>query len=51
VMGKGTGEAQPGVIEMVLMPPVETAGLSSDEDVKRLINKVHSSVAEELAKS
>lgn len=50
LMGKGTGEAQPGTMEMVLMPPVATAGLSSDEDVKRLIEKVHASIAEELAK-
>lgn len=50
LMGKGTGEAKPGTIEMVLMPPVETKGLSSDDDVKQLIERVHSNVAEELAK-
>jgi 1-acyl-sn-glycerol-3-phosphate acyltransferase len=50
LMGKGTGEAKPGTMEMVLMPQVETAGLSSDDDVKRLIEKVHGSIAEELAK-
>lgn len=50
LMGKGTGEAKPGTMEMVLMPPVETAGLSSDDDVKRLIEKVHGSIAEELAR-
>jgi 1-acyl-sn-glycerol-3-phosphate acyltransferase len=50
LMGKGTGEAQPGTMEMVLLPPIETAGLSTDEDVKRLIERVHSSIAEELAK-
>ncbi len=49
LMGKGTGEAQPGTIEMVILPPVETKGLSSDEDVKRLIEQVHSSIAAELA--
>jgi 1-acyl-sn-glycerol-3-phosphate acyltransferase len=48
LMGKGTGEAQPGTMEMVLLPPVETAALSTDEDVKRLIQRVHSSVAREL---
>jgi 1-acyl-sn-glycerol-3-phosphate acyltransferase len=48
LMGKGTGEAQPGTIEMVLLPPVETAGLSSDDDVKHLIDRVHTSIAEEL---
>ena len=48
LMGKGTGEARAGTIEMVLLPPVSTAGLSTDEDVKRLINQVHTSIAEEL---
>lgn len=50
LMGKGTGEAQPGTLEMVLLPPIETAGLATDDDVKRLIERVHSSIAEELAK-
>jgi 1-acyl-sn-glycerol-3-phosphate acyltransferase len=50
LMGKGTGEAQPGTMEMVLLPPVETAGLSTDDDVKRLIASVHQSIAAELAK-
>jgi 1-acyl-sn-glycerol-3-phosphate acyltransferase len=48
LMGKGTGEARPGTIEMILLPPVETTGLSTDEDVERLIEKVHASIAEEL---
>jgi 1-acyl-sn-glycerol-3-phosphate acyltransferase len=48
LMGKGTGEAWPGTIEMVVLPPVETKGLSTDEDVKRLIEKVHASIAQEL---
>jgi 1-acyl-sn-glycerol-3-phosphate acyltransferase len=48
LMGKGTGEARPGTIEMVILPPVETQGLSTDEDVERLIARVHASVAEEL---
>jgi 1-acyl-sn-glycerol-3-phosphate acyltransferase len=48
MMGKGTGEARPGTIEMVFLPPVETAGLSTDEDVERLIAQVHKSIAEEL---
>lgn len=48
LMGKGTGEAKPGPIEMVLLPPVETSGLSTDEDVKRLIEQVHARIAAEL---
>jgi 1-acyl-sn-glycerol-3-phosphate acyltransferase len=48
MMGKGTGEARPGTIEMVMLPPIETTGLSTDEDVARLIEMVHSRIAEEL---
>jgi 1-acyl-sn-glycerol-3-phosphate acyltransferase len=48
LMGKGTGEAKAGTIEMVLLPPIETAGLSTDEDVKRLIDDAHTRIAEEL---
>jgi 1-acyl-sn-glycerol-3-phosphate acyltransferase len=48
LMGKGTGEARPGTIEMVILPPVETAGLSTDEDIERLIARVHASIAAEL---
>lgn len=48
LMGKGTGEARPGTIEMVILPPVETAGLSTDEDIESLIARVHASIAAEL---
>ena len=48
LMGKGTGVARPGTFEMVLLPPVETAGLSTDEDVKRLVETVRGRIAEEL---
>jgi 1-acyl-sn-glycerol-3-phosphate acyltransferase len=48
LMGKGTGEARPGTIEMVILPPVETAGLSTDEDIEQLITRVHTSIAVEL---
>lgn len=48
LMGKGTGEARPGTIEMVILPPVETAGLSTDEDIEHLIARVHASIAAEL---
>ena len=48
LMGKGTGEAVSGTIEMVILPPVATAGLSTDEDVERLIARVHASIAAEL---
>lgn len=48
LMGKGTGQSKPGTVEMVILPPVPTKGLSSDEDVKRLVERVHAMVAEEL---
>jgi 1-acyl-sn-glycerol-3-phosphate acyltransferase len=48
LMGKGTGVARPGTIEMVILPPIETTGLSTDEDVKRLSEEVRARVAEEL---
>lgn len=48
LMGKGTGVAQPGTIEMVLLEPLPTEGLSTDEDVERLVERVHKLVADEL---
>lgn len=48
LMGKGTGVARTGTIEMVFLPPIETTGLSTDEDVKRLSAEVRARVAEEL---
>ena len=48
LMGKGTGTARPGTIEMIILPPVETIGLSTDEDVKRLAEEVRARIAEEL---
>jgi len=48
LMGKGTGQSQPGLIEMVMLPPVPTEGLSTDADVQRLVQDVHSSIATEL---
>ncbi len=49
LMGKGTGEARSGTIEMVFMPPVDTAGTTTDEDINRLIASVRDSIAKELA--
>ena len=48
LMGKGTGEARAGTIEMVLMSPVETVGVSTDEDVNELIADVRARIAAEL---
>jgi 1-acyl-sn-glycerol-3-phosphate acyltransferase len=48
LMGKGTGEARAGTIEMVMLPPVPTAGSSTDEEIRSLANQVHSLIAQEL---
>jgi 1-acyl-sn-glycerol-3-phosphate acyltransferase len=50
LMGKSTGVARAGTIEMVLLPPIETGGLSTDEDVRRLSEVVRERVAEELSR-
>ena len=53
LMGKGTGLARPGTIEMVILPPVETAGLSTarEEDVAELIAETRARIAAELGAS
>jgi 1-acyl-sn-glycerol-3-phosphate acyltransferase len=48
LMGKGTNVARAGTIEMVILPPIETTGLSTDEDAKRLSSEVRARIAEEL---
>lgn len=48
LMGKGTGEARFGTIVMVILPPVSTAGVSSDDDVKQLLQRVHAMIGAEL---
>ena len=49
LMGKGTGEARAGTIEMVMLSPVETVGVSTDEDMNQLIADVRARIATELA--
>lgn len=48
LMGKGTGVARTGRIEMVILEPIQTVGLKTDEDVEQLIEKAHARIAEEL---
>ena len=48
LMGKGTGEAWPGVIDMVMMPPVETSWVKDDEDLTRLVEQVQTMIMDEL---
>ena len=47
-MGRGTGEAWPGTIEMVMLPPVETKGVESDDDLTGLVERVQNTIAKEL---
>lgn len=47
MMGKNTGVAYPGEIEMVLLPPIETAGC----DLMELLTKTRQAIASELANS
>lgn len=49
LMGKGTGEARSGTIEMVFLPPVDTVGMTTDEDINQLIASVRDSIARELS--
>lgn len=48
LMGKGTGEARAGTIEMVMLPPIPTTGCSTDEAVKKLVNRVQTLIGQEL---
>lgn len=48
LMGKGTGEARSGTLEMVIMPPVETIDRTTDEAINELISEVRQSIANEL---
>src|SRR5437868_12093031 len=48
LMGKGTGEAWPGTIEMIMLPPVGTSSVASDEDLDRLVQQVQDSIMHEL---
>lgn len=49
LMGKGTGEAQSGTLEMIVMPPVKTDGLHTDQDINNLIAGVRQSIANALS--
>jgi 1-acyl-sn-glycerol-3-phosphate acyltransferase len=48
LMGKGTGEAWPGTIEMVFLPPVETSWVKDDTDLNALVQQVQSIIMKEL---
>jgi hypothetical protein len=48
MMGKRTGVAFPGEIEMVLLPPIETAARTAD-DVMELLLETRRAIAAEFA--
>jgi 1-acyl-sn-glycerol-3-phosphate acyltransferase len=48
LMPRGACEAWPGTIEMVMMPPVDTSWVKSDEDLDALVQKVQSMIMNEL---
>ena len=48
LMGKGTGEARSGTIEMVLMKPIETVYRVTDEDIEQLIAEARQVIEKEL---
>lgn len=48
LMGKGTGEARSGELEMIFMKPIDTVGLTSDDDIDRLVTTARTLIANEL---
>ena len=48
LMGKGTGEARAGTIEMVFMRPIETMDRTTDEAIDQLIAETRQVIADEL---
>lgn len=50
MMGKKTGVAYPGEIEMVLLPRIETTGLNADSDLIDLLRTTRAAIACELGR-
>jgi 1-acyl-sn-glycerol-3-phosphate acyltransferase len=48
LMPRGRAEAWPGTMEMVMLPPVETSWVSSDEDLRKLVEQVQRVIMKEL---
>ena len=48
MMGKRTGVAYTGEIEMVLLPPIETSGQNAEDDLMDLLVNTRSAIAHEL---
>lgn len=47
LMGKGMGEAWPGTIEMVMLPPVDTSCVKTDQDLDELVARVQTMIMNE----
>ena len=50
MMGKRMGVAYAGEIEMVMLPPVQTADVDAETSLMPLLEKVRNSIADELAR-
>jgi 1-acyl-sn-glycerol-3-phosphate acyltransferase len=48
LMGKGSGEARAGTVEMVFMRPIETMDRTTDNEIDRLVAHVRALIADEL---
>ena len=48
LMGKGTGEARAGTIELIMLPPISTTGCSTDESMTELVDRVQAIIGREL---
>jgi 1-acyl-sn-glycerol-3-phosphate acyltransferase len=51
LMGKGTREAWPGTIDMVMLPPIDTSTVKTDEDLDALVLRVQNLIMNELGVS
>lgn len=49
LMGKKTGVARAGEIEMVLLAPIKTKNLTAEKDLMNLLKRTRAAIAEELA--
>lgn len=51
MMGKRTGVAYAGEIEMVMLPPIETAGLDPEKDLMDVLYRTRAAIADELSRA
>ena len=48
IMGKNTGVVNPGKMEIVLLPPIETKGLTAEDNLTELLEKTRGAIAFEM---